>query len=139
MFDCGRLRAGLLGVAAAVALASAAGASDPGFVAATEQVPVFEPRGITPQDTIVFVLGLVPFGWATVEFWRRIAVGDPFGTGKDSVIIGEDNNPDSSRGRRVLGQDAFIAAYILFGIAGVTLLLSIVSAVAGGQAPASYV
>ena len=27
--------------------------------------------------------------WATIEFWRRIAVGESFGTGKDSVIIND--------------------------------------------------
>ena len=51
----------------------------------------------------------------------------PFGTGKDSVIIGEDANPDSSRGRRVLGKDAFLAAYVLFGIAGFSLFLTILA------------
>ena len=90
----------------------------------------FEPRGITAQDSAVFAISIVPFLWATVEFWRRIAVGEPFGTGTDSVIIGEDANPDSSRGRRVLGQDAFFAAYVLFGVAGFALVLT---AVAGFQ------
>ena len=32
---------------------------------------VFEPRGITPEDTFIFVLGCVPFVWAGIEFWRR--------------------------------------------------------------------
>lgn len=68
------------------------------------------------SDTWVFLAGCFPFVWATVEFWRRIAVGEPFGTGSDSVVIGEDNNPESSRGRRVLGKDALIVAYLLFGI-----------------------
>lgn len=49
----------------------------------------FEPRGITPEDTVIFILGTVPFVWAGIEFWRRIAVGDPFGTGSDSVIIND--------------------------------------------------
>ena len=54
------------------------------------------------SDTLVFIAGIIPFAWATVEFWRRIAVGASFGTGQDSVvIIGEDNEPQSSRGRRV--------------------------------------
>jgi hypothetical protein len=76
---------------------------DPAVVEAAAPI-VFEPRGITTQDSIVFAIGVLPFAWATVEFWRRIAVGESFGTGKDSVIIGEDLNPESSRGRRVLGK-----------------------------------
>ena len=76
---------------------------DPAVVEASAPI-VFEPRGITTQDSIVFAIGVLPFAWATVEFWRRIAVGESFGTGKDSVIIGEDLNPESSRGRRVLGK-----------------------------------
>ena len=35
----------------------------------------FQPRGITPADTAVFVVSVIPFLWATIEFWRRIAVG----------------------------------------------------------------
>mmetsp|Transcript_2376 Transcript_2376/g.6339 ORF Transcript_2376/g.6339 Transcript_2376/m.6339 type:complete len:128 (+) Transcript_2376:195-578(+) len=45
------------------------------------------PRGVTAQDSAVFVVGTVPFLWATVEFWTRIAKGKPFGTGKDSVVF----------------------------------------------------
>lgn len=41
----------------------------------------FEPRGITAQDTIVFIIGIIPFIWATNEFWRRIVAGESFGTG----------------------------------------------------------
>lgn len=83
----------------------------------------FEPRGITKQDTVVFLIGVAPFAWATVEFWRRIAVGESFGTGRDSVVIGEDSDPASSRGRRILGREAITAAYILFGIAAASILL----------------
>jgi hypothetical protein len=108
-----------------LAESAAAAIADPAEVAAVLQT--FEPRGITAQDSAVFAVGVVPFLWATVEFWRRIAVGEPFGTGKDSVIIGEDANPDSSRGRRVLGKDAFLAAYVLFGIAGFSLFLTILA------------
>lgn len=80
-------------------------------------------------NVIVFIIGIIPFAWATVEFWRRIAVGESFGTGSDSVVIpnpttiGEDNNPESSRGRRVLGTDALVTAYILFALAGGTIAL----------------
>jgi len=91
-------------------------------------VPVsFEPRGTTQQDTIVFLIGLFPFVWATVEFWRRIAVGASFGTGKDSITFGDSNDEITTPGRRVLGKDALITAYVLFGIAAATLLLSVVS------------
>ena len=43
--------------------------------AAAASVQTFEPRGITPEDTVIFVIGCVPFVWAGIEFWRRIAVG----------------------------------------------------------------
>jgi len=76
-------------------------------------------------DVWVFVAGIIPFAWATVEFWRRIAVGEPFGTGKDSVYIGKDNAPQESRGRRTLDRGAFFVAYLLFALAagaiGITL------------------
>lgn len=76
------------------------------------------------SDIVVFVVGLIPFAWASVEFWRRIAVGATFGTGEDSVtIIGEDGAPGRSRGRRVLGRGALVVAYILFGIAIGVLIL----------------
>lgn len=89
-------------------------------------------EGLSPTtNTIVFVLGLIPFVWATYEFWSRIAVGASFGTGADSIqirpgassdgggktIIGEDGNLSKSRGRRVLGDDALVVAYVLFAIA----------------------
>ena len=78
----------------------------------------------------VFVIGLIPFGWATVEFWRRIAVGASFGTGKDSiVIIGEDGDPSSSRGRQVLGEGALVVAYALFAIAALAVGFSVFSVV----------
>lgn len=79
---------------------------------------------------LVFVLGLVPFGWATIEFWRRIAVGESFGTGSDSiVIIGEDDAPESSRGRRVLGKGALAIAYILFGVSALVLGVALYSVI----------
>jgi hypothetical protein len=85
--------------------------------------------GLDPTtNTVIFLVGLVPFAVATVEFWRRIAVGESFGTGSDSiVIIGEENAPESSRGQRVLGKDALIAAYILFGIAAAVIGLVLFS------------
>jgi len=55
--------------------------------AAKQGKMTFEPRGITAQDTVVFVIGFIPFIWATNEFWRRIVAGESFGTGASSVII----------------------------------------------------
>ena len=79
------------------------------------------------QDFWIFLAGIFPFAWATVEFWSRIAVGKPFGTGKDSVYIGKDNAPLESRGRRVLDQGAFTVAYILFGISAGVIGLTMFS------------
>lgn len=81
------------------------------------------------KDVWIFIAGIVPFAWATVEFWRRIAVGQPFGTGKDSVYIGQDNAPSESRGRRVLDRGAFLVAYILFGIAAAAIGITLFSVV----------
>jgi hypothetical protein len=92
----------------------------------------------TNSDIWVFVAGIIPFLWATIEFWRRIAVGEPFGTGSDSVIIGEDSNPSSSRGRRVLGKDALVAAYILFGIAAATLTVVLYTVITSEPPPADF-
>ena len=50
-------------------------------------------------NVAVFVVGLVPFLWATYEFWRRIAFGESFGTGSDSVVIGKEGDKVNSRGR----------------------------------------
>ncbi|KAL7578690.1 hypothetical protein ACA910_009828 [Epithemia clementina (nom. ined.)] len=57
---------------------------------------------LSPEAAVgIFLVGLLPFAVATVEFWRRIAVGASFGTGSDSVMfpqnnvttIGQDNAP----------------------------------------------
>ena len=101
----------------------------PSAVSAAEAAIEFTPRGITPEDTIVFVVGCVPFLWATVEFWRRIAVGDPFGTGQDSVIINDTSGQRKQAVRRVLGQDAIIAARILFGLAAASAVLVVIAGV----------
>ena len=89
----------------------------------------FEPRGITPEDTVVFIIGSVPFVWATIEFWRRIAFGESFGTGKDSVIINDTSGKRKKPQQRVLGQDAITAAYILFALAGASAVLVVVAGV----------
>ena len=93
----------------------------------------FEPRGVTPQDTGVFVIGCIPFVWATWEFWRRIAVGASFGTGKDAIVFdtGDDADEDQVRrfgGRRVLGKGALAVAYVLFAAAGGSVLLAVYAA-----------
>ncbi|CAH0370936.1 unnamed protein product [Pelagomonas calceolata] len=93
----------------------------------------FEPRGVTPLDTGVFVIGCIPFLWATWEFWRRIAVGASFGTGKDAVVFdtGDDADDDQIRrfgGRRVLGKGALAVAYVLFAAAGGSVLLAVYAA-----------
>jgi len=98
---------------------------------------------LSPTTTIiVFLIGIIPFLWATYEFWRRIAVGASFGTGSDSVIIpspfaedvnddlitiGEDNNPNSSRGRRTLDKGALTVAYVLFAVAGGSVAIALAS------------
>jgi hypothetical protein len=102
----------------------------------------------TTTNIIVFVIGIMPFLWATYEFWRRIAVGASFGTGSDSVIIpspfaddddmimiGEDNNPNSSRGRRTLDRGALTVAYILFAVAGGSIAIALASVVMSPQPP----
>ena len=103
-------------IAATAALSSSAAHA---LAEVSSEVPpmTFEPRGITTEDTVIFVIGCVPFVWAGIEFWRRIAVGDPFGTGSDSVIINDSSGNRPKPVRRVLGQDAIIAARILFALA----------------------
>lgn len=89
-------------------------------------------------DGLVFLAGVFPFVWATVEFWRRIAFGKPFGTGSDSiVIIGKDKAPADSRGRRVLGQGALITAYALFGISAFVVVIALYSVLTSTSDPVS--
>jgi len=99
-----------------------------------------EPKPLSDTtNIIVFLVGIFPFIWATVEFWRRIAVGLPFGTGSDSILIrpeqetittiGEDNNPVSSRGRQVLGKGALAVAYFLFAVAAFSVGIAVLSVV----------
>lgn len=75
------------------------------------------------SDVWVFILGLFPFAWATLEFWRRIMFGEAFGTGSDQVVIGMDDSPSNSRGRRILGRGALVTAYVLFAASFATLAL----------------
>ena len=73
----------------------------------------------------MFIIGLVPFVWATNEFWRRIVAGESFGAGSSSVIIDPDAEIEGSRfrGRSVLGKGAMRVAYALFGLVGFTCAL----------------
>ena len=99
---------------------------------------VVEP--LAPSTTIaVFIVGVIPFAIATYEFWRRIAVGESFGTTSDSVVftIGEDTEDRmNSRGQQVLGKDALITAYVIFAVVAAVLLLVLTSVVTSGVAPA---
>ena len=95
---------------------------------AVEATASFTPRGITTEDTVVFVLGMVPFVWASYEFWRRIAVGEPFGTTTDSVIIRDTSGPSElPERRRVLGKGAIMTARALFLAVGLTLALVLIA------------
>lgn len=144
---------GILEVAASNLLLSASG-SDPMAQSPPLPLPAPSAEALSPATNVaVFVVGLIPFAWATVEFWRRIAVGATFGTGKDSVVIprpqdvlldddgnplitiGEDANPSSSRGRQVLGKDALVVAYLLFGIAAAAVGIAVYSVVTAPPMP----
>merc|ERR1711939_1298572 len=87
------------------------------------------------KDFLVFLAGIFPFAWATVEFWRRIAVGESFGTGTDSIVIGMDDSPADSRGRRVLGKGALVTAIILFTLAFGTIGFVLYSVASSGAPP----
>lgn len=87
------------------------------------------------KDFWIFLAGIFPFAWATVEFWRRIAFGEAFGTGSDSVIIGMDGSPADSRGRRVLGKGALITACVLFALAFGTIGIVLYSVISSDAPP----
>jgi hypothetical protein len=114
------------------------------------------------NDFKIFLAGIFPFMWATIEFWRRIMFGESFGTGTDSIVIsspvtvttiGSDNSPQDSRGTRILGKGALIIAYTIFvvafgtlGIVGYSVLSStppsqedLNNAIAAGGAAASTI
>lgn len=94
-------------------------------------------EGLSPTaNIIVFIIGLIPFIWATYEFWSRIAVGASFGTGADSIqirpsgtTIGQDGDPLKSRGQQVLGDDALAVAYFLFAVAIASVSIAVYSVV----------
>jgi hypothetical protein len=98
---------------------------------------------LSPTTTVlVFVVGLIPFAVATVEFWRRVALRLPFGTGgKDEsvlIVIGDDNNRQMSRGRRVLGNDAIVVAIVLFGVAAAVIGIVVASVLTSTPPPDAY-
>ncbi|CAK8994431.1 Uncharacterized protein SCF082_LOCUS3943 [Durusdinium trenchii] len=100
------------------------------------------------RNTGIALAGVVFFLYMSYVFWTRIAFGKPFGTAepviipkpedafapkkkrsvgiKDQVSIGLD--ADSNRGRRVLGLDALIFAYIMFAAAAAMLVFGVVAA-----------
>jgi hypothetical protein len=101
-------------------------------------------------NTIVFIIGLIPFLWATYEFWSRIAVGASFGTGKDSIqikpssegmksftTIGKDGDLKASRGQQVLGDDALLVAYFLFAVAIGSVGIAVYSVITSPMSTAS--
>jgi hypothetical protein len=102
--------------------------------------------GLDPWTiVVVFLVGLTPFAVATVEFWRRIRLGQAFGTGSssDSVVfftnkdvsIGEDNAPLSSRGTQTLGPGAVMTAIVIFAVAALVIALAVVSVVTSDIPP----
>lgn len=93
---------------------------------ATTIPQTFEPE-VRKQDLAVFVAGVIPFIWATGEFWRRVLKGEVFGTGKDSVRFEMEGVEDTGAGGRKLTSTALNAAYLLFIIAGGSLGLALIA------------
>ena len=107
-------------------------------IATTESSTTSSTSFLQNVDVWVFLAGIFPFAWATIEFWRRIMFGEPFGTGSDSVIIGMDDSPADSRGRRVLGRGALITAYVLFVIAFGTIGIVLYSVLSSAPPPTDF-
>mmetsp|Transcript_8593 Transcript_8593/g.20691 ORF Transcript_8593/g.20691 Transcript_8593/m.20691 type:complete len:196 (-) Transcript_8593:52-639(-) len=109
----------------------------PGGVGVLKALPLIEdPASILQSsDVWVFLLGVFPFAWATVEFWRRIMFGESFGTGSDQVIIGMEDSPADSRGRRVLGRGALGTAYFLFAASFATLAVVLYAVISSAPPP----
>ena len=85
---------------------------------------------VRQSDVVVFVVGVLPFIWATGEFWRRVLRGEVFGTGRDSVVIPKDFGEQGDEGgggrRRVLTSSALTTAWLLFAIAGASVAIALV-------------
>lgn len=61
--------------------------------------------------------------------------GESFGTGSDQIIIGMDDSPEDSRGRRVLGRGALGTAYFLFAASFATLAVVLYAVVSSAPPP----
>ena len=97
------------------------------MISDTPAAMTFEPE-VRNSDVAVFVAGVVPFVWATGEFWRRVLKGEVFGTGRDSVRFDQPFNDNAERvGGRKLTSTALNAAYALFIVAGGSLALALVA------------
>ena len=101
-------------------------------------------------NTAIALAGIAFFGYMSYVFWTRIAFGKPFGTLepviipkpedafapkkkkkrpvgiKGKVSIGMD--PDTNRGRKELGLDALIFAYLMFASAAAMLVFGAAAA-----------
>eukprot|EP00438_Fugacium_kawagutii_P013484 Skav208877 [mRNA] locus=scaffold270:161318:161743:- [translate_table: standard] len=104
-------------------------------------------------NTAIALAGVAFFAYMSYVFWTRIAFGKPFGTLepviipkpeeafapkapkekkqrpvgiKGKVSIGMD--PDTNRGRKVLGLDALIFAYLMFASAAAMLIFGVAAA-----------
>ncbi|CAE7233850.1 unnamed protein product [Symbiodinium sp. CCMP2592] len=108
-----------------------------------------------PLNTSIALAGIALFGYMSYQFWTRIAFGKAFGTA-DPVVIqkpeevfkelqdqskGKRQRPvgiegkvsigmdaDTNRGRKVLGLDALIFAYLMFASAFFMLLFGAAAA-----------
>lgn len=104
-------------------------------------------------NTAIALAGVAFFAYMSYVFWTRIAFGKPFGTLEPVIIpkpeeafapkdpkvkkprpvgikgkisIGMD--PDTNRGRKVLGLDALIFAYLMFASAAAMLIFGVAAA-----------
>ena len=97
-------------------------------------------------NSFICLCGVAFFGYMSYQFWTRIAFGKPFGTAEPVIIpkpeeafkakravgikgkisIGMD--ADSNRGRKVLGLDALIFAYLMFAAAAAMLVFGFLAA-----------
>ena len=117
-------------------------------MALTSDLPAVKPENMLLNSAIALA-GVLFFLYMSYEFWTRIAFGKPFGTAepviipkpegafapekkkkpvgiKGKVSIGMD--ADTNRGRRVLGLDALIFAYIMFAAAAAMLVFGVIAA-----------
>ena len=99
-------------------------------------------------NTAIALAGVAFFAYMSYVFWTRIAFGKPFGTAEPVIIPKPDEafapkkkrpvgikgkisigmDADTNRGRKVLGLDALIFAYIMFASAAAMLVFGAVAA-----------